>query len=136
MLKLMIRAPATTPGTRSRCSGWPPATAAPACSAPTSPAARCSWSGSAVPCTEQAVDYALACASRLHAHDPERVVRTHGDVHQWNVLEAPRGQDPGDLTGQPEFKLVDPAGWPAAAASTPPPAGNGAPSNGCRPACS
>jgi streptomycin 6-kinase len=33
------------------------------------------------------------------------------------VLEAPRGQDPGDLTGQPEFKLVDPDGLLAEAES-------------------
>jgi len=52
------------------------------------------------PCSEQAVDDALACASRrVDAHDDERAVLVHGDVHQWNTLEAGNG-----------FKLVDPDG--------------------------
>jgi streptomycin 6-kinase len=55
------------------------------------------------PCSEQAVDYALACAARrTAAHDDERAVLLHGDLHQWNALEA------GDGTGT--FKLVDPDG--------------------------
>ena len=54
------------------------------------------------PCSERAVEYALACAARrVAAHDDERAVLVHGDVHQWNVLEA--GADLG-------FKLVDPDG--------------------------
>ncbi|HEY3902826.1 MAG TPA: aminoglycoside phosphotransferase family protein [Streptosporangiaceae bacterium] len=53
------------------------------------------------PCSEQAVDYALDCAARrAAAHDDERAVLLHGDLHQWNALEA------GDGT----FKLVDPDG--------------------------
>lgn len=52
------------------------------------------------PCSERAVDYALACAAlRIEAHDDERAVLVHGDVHQWNALEAKHG-----------FKLVDPDG--------------------------
>jgi streptomycin 6-kinase len=52
------------------------------------------------PCSERAVDHALACAAeRLKAHDNERAVLVHGDVHQWNTLEAADG-----------FKLVDPDG--------------------------
>jgi streptomycin 6-kinase len=52
------------------------------------------------PCSERAVDYALACAERrAEAHRDETAVLVHGDVHQWNALEA------GD-----EFKLVDPDG--------------------------
>jgi streptomycin 6-kinase len=54
------------------------------------------------PCSERAVEHALACAARrVAAHDDERAVLVHGDVHQWNVLEA--GADLG-------FKLVDPDG--------------------------
>jgi streptomycin 6-kinase len=68
------------------------------------------WPALNRPCTEQAVDYALACATRRQAHDPERAVLTHGGIHQWNVLEAPRGQAPGDLPHQAGFKLVDPDG--------------------------
>ena len=52
------------------------------------------------PCTERAVDDAIACAlRRIAAHDDERAVLVHGDVHQWNTLEASRG-----------FKLIDPDG--------------------------
>ena len=43
------------------------------------------------------VGHALACAARrIAAHDDERAVLVHGDVHQWNVLESADG-----------FKLVD-----------------------------
>ncbi len=52
------------------------------------------------PCSERAVEHALACAERrVAAHDDERSVLVHGDVHQWNALEAGGG-----------FKLVDPDG--------------------------
>jgi len=64
------------------------------------------WAALGHPCTERAVGYALACAARrAGAHDDERAVLVHGDVHQWNVLEAP----PGDHR-QDEFKLIDPDG--------------------------
>jgi streptomycin 6-kinase len=52
------------------------------------------------PCSERAVEHALACAAhRVAAHDDERAVLVHGDVHQWNALRAGAG-----------FKLVDPDG--------------------------
>ncbi len=52
------------------------------------------------PCSERALQHALASAARrIDAHDDERAVLVHGDVHQWNTLEAPGG-----------FKLVDPDG--------------------------
>ncbi len=52
------------------------------------------------PCSERTVDYALSCAARrIAAHDDEHAVLVHGDVHQWNALEAKDG-----------FKLVDPDG--------------------------
>jgi streptomycin 6-kinase len=52
------------------------------------------------PCSEQAIDHALDCAHRRErAHDEERAVLVHGDVHQLNALEA--GED---------FKLIDPDG--------------------------
>ena len=55
------------------------------------------------PCSERAVAYALECAARrIAAHDDERAVLVHGDVHQWNALQAGNG-DGG-------FKLVDPDG--------------------------
>ncbi len=52
------------------------------------------------PCTERAVEHALACATRQRdAHDDERAMLVHGDVQQWNALQAGDG-----------FKLVDPDG--------------------------
>ena len=51
---------------------------------------------------QRAVAEALACAERrVAAHDDERAVLVHGDVHQWNALRAGDG-----------FKLVDPDGAP------------------------
>ncbi len=58
------------------------------------------WHALDRPCTERAIDHALACAaSRIAAHDDERAVLVHGDVHEWNALTAGHG-----------FKLVDPDG--------------------------
>ena len=58
------------------------------------------WAELGRPCSERAVDHALACAARrLAAHDGERAVLVHGDVHQWNALQDGSG-----------FKLVDPDG--------------------------
>ncbi len=52
------------------------------------------------PCSVKAVAHALACAEgRVRLHDSERAVLVHGDVHQWNALQAGDG-----------FKLVDPDG--------------------------
>jgi streptomycin 6-kinase len=63
------------------------------------------WTEFGRPCSARAVDYALACAGRrIDAHDDERAVLVHGDVHQWNVLEAAGG-----------YKLVDPNGMLAEA---------------------
>jgi streptomycin 6-kinase len=59
-----------------------------------------SWEILDHPCSERAIDQALACAHRREtAHDDERAVLIHGDVHQLNALQA-----------GPEFKLVDPDG--------------------------
>lgn len=58
------------------------------------------WEELGRPCSARAVEYALACAARrVAAHDDERAVLVHGDVHQWNALETAGG-----------FKLVDPDG--------------------------
>jgi streptomycin 6-kinase len=54
------------------------------------------------PCSVRAVDHALACAARrIAAHDDERAVLVHGDVHQWNALQSADGRG---------FQLVDPDG--------------------------
>jgi streptomycin 6-kinase len=61
------------------------------------------------PCSERAVEYALACAARrVDAHDDERSVLVHGDVHEWNALEADGGfklVDPDGLLAEPEYDL-------------------------------
>jgi streptomycin 6-kinase len=52
------------------------------------------------PCSERAVEHALACTRRRgDAHRDETAVLVHGDVHEWNALESADG-----------FKLVDPDG--------------------------
>jgi streptomycin 6-kinase len=62
------------------------------------------------PCSEQAVDHALSCAERrLAAHDDERAVLVHGDVHEWNAIEAGRASK-GRTSSFAGFKLVDPDG--------------------------
>jgi streptomycin 6-kinase len=64
------------------------------------------WEALDRPCSERAVEHALDCAARrIAAHDEERAVLVHGDVHQWNALESPGGG----------FKLVDPDGLVAEA---------------------
>ncbi len=87
------------------------------------------WTALGRPCTERAVEHATACAARrAHAHDPERAVLVHGDIHQWNILEALRAQassrtqapfhpraplhprEPSHPHEPAGFKLVDPDG--------------------------
>ncbi|WP_433203932.1 aminoglycoside phosphotransferase family protein [Dactylosporangium sp. CS-047395] len=59
------------------------------------------WERTGRPCPERTVAHALnCCARRGAAHDDERAVLVHGDVHQWNALRAPDGG----------FRLVDPDG--------------------------
>ena len=59
------------------------------------------WNETGRPCTERTIEHALACAARrAEAHDDERAVLVHGDIHQWNAL---RSADGG-------YKLVDPDG--------------------------
>jgi streptomycin 6-kinase len=61
------------------------------------------------PCSPRAVEHALACAAaREAAHDDARAVLVHGDVHEWNVLEAGTGWklvDPDGLLAEPEYDL-------------------------------
>jgi streptomycin 6-kinase len=59
------------------------------------------WEELGRPCSERAIADALSClARRIAAHDDERAVLVHGDVHEWNALQANAGG----------FKLVDPDG--------------------------
>ncbi len=68
-----------------------------------------SWDELDRPCSERAVEHAVACAERrLAAHDDERAVLVHGDVHEWNALRADRGfklVDPDGLVAEPEYDL-------------------------------
>jgi streptomycin 6-kinase len=67
------------------------------------------WEALGRPCSERAVAHAVACAERrIAAHDDERSVLVHGDVHQWNALRVGKDERDG-------FKLVDPDGLRAEA---------------------
>ncbi|HEX4831735.1 MAG TPA: aminoglycoside phosphotransferase family protein [Trebonia sp.] len=58
------------------------------------------WEQLGRPCSERAAQEAIDCAlRRAAAHDDERAVVVHGDVHQWNALRSGDG-----------FKLIDPDG--------------------------
>ena len=58
------------------------------------------WDALDRPCSEQAFDDAMACGERRRAaHDDERAVLVHGDIHQWNALRYGDG-----------YKLIDPDG--------------------------
>jgi streptomycin 6-kinase len=67
------------------------------------------WEELERPCSERAVAHAVACAERrIAAHDDERSVLVHGDVHQWNALQAGAGfklVDPDGLLAEPEYDL-------------------------------
>ncbi len=67
------------------------------------------WEETGRPCSEQAIEHALACAERRRvAHDDERAVLVHGDVHEWNALQGPDGfklVDPDGLLAEPEYDL-------------------------------
>lgn len=67
------------------------------------------WEELGHPCSERAVDYAFVCAGkRVDAHRDERAVLVHGDVHEWNALEAVDGfklVDPDGLLAEPEYDL-------------------------------
>jgi len=67
------------------------------------------WTELGRPCTRRTVDYALDCAARrVAAHDDDRAVLLHGDVHQWNALRAGDGfklVDPDGLLAEPEYDL-------------------------------
>ncbi|GAA3452982.1 aminoglycoside phosphotransferase family protein [Dactylosporangium matsuzakiense] len=68
------------------------------------------WERTGRPCPERTVAHALdCCARRAAAHDDERAVLVHGDVHQWNALRAPDGTfrliDPDGLLAEAEYDL-------------------------------
>ena len=68
------------------------------------------WEELGRPCAERTVAHAVACAERrIGAHDDERAVLVHGDIHQWNALSGPYGPD-GPEGPEGGYALVDPDG--------------------------
>jgi streptomycin 6-kinase len=68
------------------------------------------WAELDRPCAERTVAHALSCVDRrIAAHDDERSVLVHGDVHAWNALDAGAGRfklvDPDGLLAEPEYDL-------------------------------
>ncbi len=67
------------------------------------------WQELARPCSADAVAHALACADRrARAYQPAQAVLVHGDVHEWNALQAGSGYklvDPDGLEAEPEYDL-------------------------------
>jgi streptomycin 6-kinase len=68
------------------------------------------WEETGRPCSRRVVDHALACADRRRLADrDEAALLVHGDVHQWNALEAGGGAfklvDPDGLLVEPEYDL-------------------------------
>lgn len=67
------------------------------------------WEALDRPLQELTIDHAIACAERrIGAYDEERARLVHGDVHQWNTLEAGDGFaliDPDGLLAEPEYDL-------------------------------
>ncbi len=67
------------------------------------------WERLGRPCSEAAVEQALTAGERrIAAHDDERAVLVHGDLHQWNTLRAGDGWklvDPDGLLAEPEYDL-------------------------------
>lgn len=70
---------------------------------------RSTWEATGRPCSPAAVSLALAGAARRGAaHDEDRAVLVHGDVHRWNALRAGDGWklvDPDGLRAEPEYDL-------------------------------
>lgn len=67
------------------------------------------WAELDRPCTERAVGQAIGAAERrADAHDPERAVLVHGDIHPWNTLRVESAEHAPP--GSPDWKLIDPDG--------------------------
>jgi streptomycin 6-kinase len=67
------------------------------------------WEALGHPCAERTIEHAVACGQRRQAADPlEQPLLLHGDVHQWNALQAGDGfklVDPDGLIGDAEYDL-------------------------------
>lgn len=67
------------------------------------------WEALGRPCSERTIEHAVVCGQRrLAAVGPEQPLLLHGDVHQWNALQAGDSfklVDPDGLVGEPEYDL-------------------------------
>jgi streptomycin 6-kinase len=67
------------------------------------------WEALDHPCAERTIEHALRCGQRRSpAGHPEQPLLLHGDVHQWNALQAGGGfklVDPDGLVGDAEYDL-------------------------------
>jgi len=69
------------------------------------------WRELDFPVSERTIEHAHACAERrIDAHDDERSVLVHGDLHQWNTLRTIDGTgwklvDPDGLLAEPAYDL-------------------------------
>ncbi|HEY7225434.1 MAG TPA: aminoglycoside phosphotransferase family protein [Micromonosporaceae bacterium] len=68
------------------------------------------WEELGQPCAPRAVAHALSCVERrVAAHNDQRAMLLHGDVHAWNALAADDGEfklvDPDGLLAEPEYDL-------------------------------
>ena len=67
------------------------------------------WEELGRPCSERAITHATSAVERrIAAHDDERSVLVHGDIHEWNALESPDGYkliDPDGLLAEPEYDI-------------------------------
>jgi streptomycin 6-kinase len=67
------------------------------------------WAELGRPCAGRTVEHAQrAIQNRIDGYVPERAVLLHGDVHQWNALQAGQGfklVDPDGLHAEPEYDL-------------------------------
>jgi hypothetical protein len=67
------------------------------------------WEELEGPCSRRAVEHALACAARRGAaHRDETAVLVHGDIHQWNALEADEAGSVGVMAAdaRPEDRVA------------------------------
>lgn len=67
------------------------------------------WERLGRPLSADAVEQAIEAAGRrIAAHEDERAVLVHGDVHEWNALQSGQGFkliDPDGLIAEPEYDL-------------------------------
>ncbi len=70
---------------------------------------RATWKALNKPCTARTIRHAMTAAHhRAAAHDDNRAVLVHGDLHQWNALASQHDYllvDPHGIIAEPEYDL-------------------------------